>query len=186
MSKGSYTADEILCLIGKMVKDTVCIKYLQALLMHPNQPFNPIVLRHATDLESVSNEMEYAVIHNKYEHIRCANPNGRYPKVDSKTVAECMKYLTYLKAKIDECTAGSDYALVDDLMTERQHVTDYLHHSLDKNGKPYSFKTMRENDYRCVSRALKLLMNNVRKHDSDLADYLKANLVMQGSFMWRE
>ena len=186
MSELFITADEILRRAGSLLSKCSSLRWLEGLLTHPNQPFHPTVLRHAAQLEYYCNELEYAVIHNKYEYIRCTEPDGRYHVIDSRTLAECLKFLTYLKGKMEQCRENNDYAKLDDLENEHKQVLDYLVCATNKLGKPYSFKTKRESDYNCIRMAFRRLLAKLQTYDPELADYVSGHLDMKGKFMWRE
>ena len=186
MSEFFISADEILRRAGALFSKCSSLRLLEGLLTHPNQPFHPTVLRHATHLEYYCNELEYAVMHNQYGYIRCTEPDDRYHVIDSKTLAECLKFLTYLKGKMEQCRENNDFARLDDLTAEHTKVLDYLAHATDRLGKPLSFRTRRESDYRCIHLAFTRLIAKLRLPDPELAEYIEAHLDMKGKFMWRE
>ena len=186
MSESFISADEILRRACTRFSRCSSLRFLEGVLTHPNQPFHPTVLRHAEHLEYYCNELEFAVMHGKYEYIRCTEPDDRYHVIDEKTLADCLKFLTYLKGKMEQCREENNFARLDDLETEYKQVLDYLAHAVNPQGKPYSFKTRRESDYRCIHIAFRRLLAKLHSCDPELADYIEAHLEMKGKFMWRE
>ena len=186
MSTAYLLADELLTRVHAIVPNTAAVRYFQGLLLHPGQPFNPIVLRHATDLEYYCDELEYAVVQKQYEHIRLGTPDAKYPLVDDSTVADCLKSLVYLNGKLDECQGHADILPYQQLQKERDAIQTYLNQAQDKRGRRRNFRNMRENDYRCVSRALNRFIDKVSAADPELGTYIKQHLTLGMSFMWEE
>jgi hypothetical protein len=178
--------DEILDRAGVVLHRCSSMRYLTGLLTHTGQSFHPTVLRHATHLEYYCNELEFAVMHNQYAQISCTDPDGRYPVIDEKTIAECLKFLTYLKGKMEQCRQDNDFARLDDYEDEHRSVLKYLAEATNRFGRPYSFRTLRNNDYKCIHIAFERMMEKLQEHDPELAVYIKAHLEMKGRFMWRE
>jgi hypothetical protein len=186
MPQPCFETLEIISKVHSAVNPTASVRYFDGLLMHPNQPFNPTVLRHAEDLEYYNDELEFAVVHKQYEHIRLGTPDAAQPKVDRQTIADCIKRLTFLNGKLDEANGHADSLAIAAYTKERTFIIKFLGRSRDKHGKPYDFKTMRESDYRCVHKALMRLIDKVRESDSNLADYIKTHLSTGMCFMWWE
>lgn len=182
----SFETHEIVTKVQATVNHTAAVRYFEGLLLHPNQPYNPTVLRHAENLEFYCDEMEYAMLNKQYEHIRLGSPDSPHPVIDSRAVAECIKRLTYLNGKLDEANGHTHTLTIKAYEKERTFIIKFLGKSINKKGKPYDFKTMREYDYRCVLKALQRLINKVRESDPTLADYIKTHLSTGMTFMWWE
>ncbi len=181
-----FETTEIIRKVHNAAPHSASVRYFEGLLLHPNQPFNPTVLRHAEDLEFYYDELEYAVVYKQYDHIRLGIPDAELPVVDNKTVADCIKRLTYLNGKLDEANGHRDTLTLQTYEQERDFIIRFLGKSLNKQGKPYDFKNMREYDYRCVFKALMRLISKVREADPILADYIKTHLSTGMTFMWWE
>jgi len=181
-----FTPERILELVYAECNHSQSVRFLKALQQHPNQPFDPTVLRHAENLEYYCNELEFAVMNSQYEHINCGLPDSKYPVIDARTIAECKKFLCYLNAKLEEARGHEDTELLAYYQEIKDYIVSYLLKATDDRGKPYNFQTQRENDRRCVYRALSRLLETVSKHHPQAGAYLKAHLVMDAKFMWRE
>jgi hypothetical protein len=186
MSLSQLTSDEILHRAGVVLSRCSSLRYLTGVVTHAGQPFHPTVLRHATHLEYYCNELEFAVMHSQYAHIRCTEPDGTHPVIDERTIAECLKFITYLKGKEEQCSQDYDYERMESFAEERRQILQYLAKATNRHGRPYSFKTLRNNDYKCIHIAFERMLEKLQEHDPELAVYIKAHLEMKGRFMWRE
>lgn len=186
MSEPIRSHEEILRLVSSICSKSAALRYLVILLMHANRLLHPTVLRHGEDLNYYCNDLQYALVHCKYEHVLCEMPASRHEVIDARTLAECLRYLSYLKSRLDDSDGIEDTPEQRTWREEYAKLLHYLSHSVNRHGKPYAFVTQRENDRTCVYRALMRLVEKVRETDPELADYIKAHIVYQGGFMWRE
>jgi hypothetical protein len=186
MSVEFFSPDEILRRVHRLCNHSVAVRYLEGLLLHPNQLFHPTVLRHAEDLEYYCNDLEFAIQTENYAFLHKGSPERPIPVLDGKAIASIMKYLTYLNFRLDEGQGYESYEAMALYRKEKQEIISYLYRSLGRHGKVRQFRTMRQNDYRCVYRALKRLLETVSKSDPTLAKYLSDHLELHGKFMWRE
>jgi len=186
MSERCREPEDVLRHVQAVCSKSAALRYLKVLLLHANRLLHPTILRHGEDLNYYCNDLQYALVHCKYEHVLCEIPASRHEVIDAKTLAECLRYLNYLKGKLDDADGIEDSPEQRHWREEYAKLLHYLSHSVNRHGKPYAFSTQRENDRTCVYRALMRLIEKVRETDPELAGYLKAHITYNGGFMWRE
>jgi hypothetical protein len=154
--------------------------YLAELLSHPGKEYfarelaasaAPIEAKYQY-LSELSNA-EYEAMH-LYSH----SYQRGIEMSDKRTIARVSRRLNQLLALEAELRINNDDAALEELLSEKDALMEYLRQCLLRNGHIRNFRQSEDKSAAAVNKAIRRCLDKIREVEPELADHFKSHLSM--------
>jgi hypothetical protein len=168
--------------IGEVVvKESLGIKYLRLLVTNSNRTYKPSTLRNLVcmgfDLSNrqYGNQLDLEMVDISF-NFRCYS---FIPATDLKTIVQIRNEIKRVNVEILEATFNNDLARKEELYNKLAALEKYLNTTVNINGIIRALADKNRNDYYSIKRAICRTIKNIRKHSSNVADYIELILTIK-------
>lgn len=161
-------------------------KYLLELLSHPDQRIHSSQLRNLYNLpgKSAGELQTLSLPESALAGIELGYTEQPIPITDHQTLDACKKRLRRLNELLEQKSEWNDDAAVDELLTEKQTLVDYLLSCLTSTGEIKSLLDQSHADYRALLQAINRCKEQIALEQPDLLPYISQHLVIGIYCIW--
>jgi hypothetical protein len=186
---GTTVSDEIMIVNAlQPYGDYVGAMYLQEAIAKPDSVIDYSNLRNLFNpfqKELVDEDLE--VQRPVFEFVYSLPPDylNDYEILDETAIAQYKKRLARIAEEIAQRQWYHDYAVVEDLIAERDFILAELHKALNRHGRSRALVSQRLKDRQTVVKSIKLIVKKLRELDPELGRICDRHIVLTGGVCWR-